>query len=185
MLIFGIVVIYFLFLAFPIVKFQILKASDRLSSVEKLAEGDLTAGGTLSRLTERGPRVMSKFYESPIIGFGFSDEGYNYNDVHVGNQNVLREGGILEGFLFLFFIIKFIIIVNSTRKKLHYFNPFKGSLILFIIALLGMLVIHSTSMQIFGFALPFQSGVFLSIFFMFAGFFIKYAIIFDHEHFRV
>jgi len=67
----------------------------RLETLASLAEGDKTAGGTLSRLDERSPRVMKKFWESPILGFGYSSEAIPFSDGHVGNQNLLLHAGIL------------------------------------------------------------------------------------------
>lgn len=177
----SLTIVFLLFFAFPIVKDQFIKASERLSTVEKLVEGDMTAGGTVSRITVRGPRVMERFYESPIIGFGFSNYGYQYDDAHVGNQNLLREGGIIEAMIFIFFFSRFMLILFKTRKKLNSNNTFKDSLVLFIIGLIGIFIIHSSSVQIFGFALGFQSRVFLAVFIMFAGFFAKYSLSLDIE----
>lgn len=172
----GILLISTIFIFIPLIKLQAGKAFERLSTIERLIEGDISAGGTLSRLNERSPRVMTKFYESPLIGFGFSDEGYKYSDAHVGNQNILREGGIIEAFLILYFIIIFIIKLVLTRKNLQNTNFLKDSLFIFIIGLIGIFIIHSSSVQIFGFALGFQSRIFLAVFFMFAGYFINLAI---------
>ena len=45
---------------------NIYRSFDRLSTVSLILEGDISAGGTATRLTERGPRVMQKFKESPF-----------------------------------------------------------------------------------------------------------------------
>ncbi|HPI46202.1 MAG TPA: O-antigen ligase family protein, partial [Tenuifilaceae bacterium] len=80
------VMFFFVLLLIPKINMQISNAYERTLTIESLIEGDLTADGTLSRLTERGPKVMEKFYERPIFGFGFSEEYYEFQDVHVGNQ---------------------------------------------------------------------------------------------------
>ncbi len=84
-IVFGIA-LYFI----PTVQEQIENAWTRILTVEYLFSGDLTAGGTLVRLTDRLPRVLSKFVEHPIIGLGFSTEYYNYMDFTCSMYNVIK-----------------------------------------------------------------------------------------------
>ena len=94
------IVLISIVLTIPKINLQILQVVERTLTMEDLAKGDLTAGGSLSRLTERGPRVMKKFYEQPVLGYGFSEEYYKFLDGHVGNQSLLLNGGII-GFIII------------------------------------------------------------------------------------
>ncbi len=91
----------------PVIRNQIFNAWDRLSTLENFAEGDITAGGTVSRFDVRGPRVMEGFRASTIIsGAGFSKLYYEYQDGHVGYQNMLLNAGIAGIILFALIIAK-------------------------------------------------------------------------------
>ena len=51
---------------------QAVYSFKRLSTLEAFTEGDISAEGTLYRLSVRGPKVMSKWEEDPIFGWDFS-----------------------------------------------------------------------------------------------------------------
>ena len=145
---------------YPQFLFQISKSFERLSTLEALTEGDLTAGGTLARLTERGPRVMSEFYKSPIIGWGFSNYYFAHSDMHVGNQSILLQGGII-GYLFWIGIFLLIIYNILTYGRLYYVKLSIGSGIYVILfALIATFAIHSSSMQMWGFYGSNQATIF-------------------------
>jgi hypothetical protein len=97
---------FFLIIIFisPQIGNQVEVASKRLATIGDLARGDLTAGGTLNRLTERGPRVMEGFKNSTIIlGAGYSDLYFEYADGHVGFQNILLHSGVIGFIIFISF----------------------------------------------------------------------------------
>lgn len=143
--------IYIVQVFYPSFLFQISKSFERLNTLEALTKGDLTAGGTLARLTERGPRVMSEFYKSPIIGWGFSNYYFAHSDMHVGNQSILLQGGII-GYLFWIGIFLLIIYNILTYGRLYYVKLSIGSGIYVILfALIATFAIHSSSMQMWGF----------------------------------
>ena len=122
---------------------------ERLSTLELMAEGNLIAGGT-SRLTTRNDKVMNVFKESPIIGVGFSELGFETSDQHVGNQTILMGGGVIEFIFFLYFIIFFIRKIYFINSRLYSSNSFKQSLLLLIPSFGGLLIIHSSSQAMFG-----------------------------------
>jgi hypothetical protein len=131
---------------------QVLFSKERFLTMESLAEGDITAGGTLQRLSVRGPRVMKIWKENPVFGWGFSTYSREHGDVHVANQTLLMTSGIvgyilLNGF-FLFFILKLGDAYIKTVKSNSYRNVF----MVFIIFLCGWFVIHSTSGQHFNYS---------------------------------
>lgn len=135
----------------PEIQSQIENAWTRIETIEELAKGDVTAGGTLTRITERLPRVMEGFKQSTIVmGAGFSDLFYQYSDTHVTYANILLNTGVLGLILLLYFVIKiFFDLQNFSRKttniELRYRlkNVFLG----FIAVLL-----LSTSISFFGIA---------------------------------
>ena len=146
---------------------QIEFSIDRLLTLNSLAEGDLSAGGSLIRLNERGPRVMKAWSESPVLGAGFSNKFFESDDFHVGNQNILLHAGVvgfvlLSGFIFYFISKMLSSYFNSSRN-----NPFSGTFLVFVIFLLGWIIVHSTSNQQFAFyGLPndvFPQAIFLSL----------------------
>jgi hypothetical protein len=122
-------------------------AIGRLQTIETLVEGDLSAGGTLGRITVRMPLMLVKLKENPIIGFGFSDEYYQYADNHVGWIMQMLQMGMLGLFIFLVMFYRFVahntLIARLTKEKaVHVFS----------IALMGIMVIHTSSTAIFAFS---------------------------------
>jgi len=170
------VILVIILYSVPEVKNQSVNALRRFSTMKSFFQGDITAEGTLSRLTNRGPLVMSYFYKNPLTGFGFSDTVNS--DSHVGNQNLLMTTGIIGYSLFMFLWLNFSYKLLLTAKRLSYNNPYKKALKVLVIGLVGILIIHSTSTQIFGYDPGTQAQTklfFLSLFFSFSGFFIKEA----------
>jgi hypothetical protein len=142
----------FVGMVYPTLFFQTSQALNRFLTLELLVQGDVTAGGTLARITERSPRVMAVFRESPVIGWGFSQTFYQYNDGHVGNQNMLMQGGVIG---YLVWLIPFLLI----SRRIYYFSRmsrvralYGNGMLVFLLALLASFVIHSTSGQMLGFA---------------------------------
>ncbi len=124
---------------------------ERFMTLDALAGGDLTAGGTLSRLNERGPVVMEAWAENPIFGWGFSNVYFDKNDGHVGNQNILLHAGVV-GFLlimtFLMFInVSMLLVSRSFGEKSRY----KKTPLVFVVFFIGYFIIHSSSGQQIGF----------------------------------
>ena len=154
------ILIYTVQVIYPSFLFQISKSFERLSTLEALTEGDLTAGGTLGRLTERSPRVMKEFKESPIIGWGFSNHYFAYGDMHVGNQTMLLQGGIV-GFAFWMVIFLLLFYNIFIYRRLYYVKLSIGSGIYVILfTLIATFAIHSSSMQMWGFYGHSQATIF-------------------------
>lgn len=138
---------------FPVVVSQGEFAYDRLLTLQEFASGDLTAGGTLKRVTERGPRVMAVFRESPIIGWAFSNTFMEYSDIHVGNQTNLLNLGI---FGFVLLNMAFLSILLKAWRKgrwsmIHGIG--NNSHWVILLALMGFFVVHSTSTILWSLAL--------------------------------
>ncbi|MFX0132340.1 MAG: O-antigen ligase family protein [Candidatus Hodarchaeota archaeon] len=160
---------------FPRIYSSVLYSIKRLSTVEYLIKGDLTAGRTLERITIRLPKVLKKFKEKPIFGWGFSDMYRRWGDHHVGNFNLLMQCGIFGFMFFLNFWISFYNMISECRKRLSEGNSLKQPLVVLIIAFIGMLILHFTSYQFFGFDLRQSHIFFIVAFISFSGFFIKEA----------
>lgn len=153
-------------LTIPKINLQFTHASERVLTLESLAEGDETAGGSLDRITKRGPRVMNKFAESPWWGFGFSNEYYEYSDGHVGNQTLLLNGGII-GFVIFLFVILFFIIIYFRAYIINNNRP----LFIFLFGLGALVIIHSSSAMIFGYAIKVEGAIWLALFFFLSDYF--------------
>ena len=141
----------------PVVRQQIDLAKQRYETIELLLEGDPTAGGTMVRLVVRSPRVMKKFYESPIIGWGYGVEANKYSDGHVGNQNLLMHNGVIGYLFWLMLWLNFILKMINLDKSISSANPYKNMPKLFIIMLLGILIINASA-QWFSYLLQFLPG---------------------------
>jgi len=159
------VVFFIIFIQFPRLQQQVIGAVERISSLEALAQGDVTAQGTLKRIDVRIPRVMGKFWKSPFVGWGFSNEFYRYADGHVGHHNILLHVGIL-GFIFVNGLLLLLCIKMrklAGQKDLR-FKEGRSPLI-FLLGLLAVVVIHSTSTQFWGYTLSMEKILFFAFFF--------------------
>lgn len=153
----------------PEIRLQIGGVYERLTTLEALLEGDVTAAGTLKRLDVRAPRVISKFKESPLLGWGFSDAYHEYGDGHVGHHNILLNIGIF-GYIVVngIFILLCMKIWRLSRERRVRIHEGKAPLI-YVIGLIVVFVIHSSSTQFWGYYLHgghFAKVCFLSFFFM-------------------
>lgn len=133
------------------IKEQIDYANQRLESLGAIAQGDLTAEGTLARIEDRGPRVMKVFKENPVFGWGFSDKSRIYSDGHVGNQTLLLHSGLIGFVLLTGFLLYFSMKLTELYLAKGRYNIFKSSIPVFIIFLAGWYIIHSTSGQHFNY----------------------------------
>ncbi len=133
----------------PVIGVQIQNSINRMLTLEKLAEGDASAGGTLVRLTERGPRVLKKWEESPLTGWGFSTGFMDYNDFHVGNHNILLHAGIIGILLIAWFFGYFCLKLFFRSVNVPPDDPAKQTLLLFILTFMSWFIIHSSSEQLF------------------------------------
>ncbi|MDX9929672.1 MAG: hypothetical protein RBS37_07455 [Bacteroidales bacterium] len=141
------------------VKTNIGRSFTRLTTVESIAEGDLSAGGTAGRWTVRGPRVLTRFNESPVVGFGFSRVSSDYYDGHVGNHVLLLMGGVTGLTLVwgtMLIIIFRIYMIDRSR------NQAKG-LFVFGLGLVAIMVIHSTSRVMVAFRMPSDSAFIIAL----------------------
>jgi len=164
----------------PFLKKQANLALDRYKTVTYLLEGDITAGGTSKRFSERGPRVMKKFYESPVIGWGYGQVGLLYGDGHVGHQTLLMNTGIVGYSLFLILWLTFITRLIRRNQKLADHNPYKKIPILLVTFLFGILIIHTTS-QWFGYLVSYTTGFTISFLFTFSNFIYYESVRYNHS----
>jgi hypothetical protein len=139
----------FLFLrTSPLLNTQLNNALSRLSTIENLAQGDLTLGNTATRLTEKLEDVWNLFKANPM-GYGFSQEGFNYNNEHVGWLSQIIQFGII-GYIVLY---SSLILMNFKLLKLHRGssrnNPMRGAIIVSLLMFLGIFMIQF-GRQMFG-----------------------------------
>jgi len=124
---------------------------ERLTTLELLVEGDVTAGGTNARLTERHDKVFDVFKESPVFGKGISSSALDVNDSHVGNQNMLMEGGIIGFLINLSIWISIVLMALRYHFKSKGFAFYKQELLVVVIIFIALFLIHSTSSAVFGY----------------------------------
>ncbi len=163
----GVLVLIFLFGAqsLPIIGVQIKNAVERLMTIGKLAEGDETAGGSLIRLSVRGPRVMKHWAESKLTGWGFSKHFMDHNDFHVGNQNILMHSGIIGYVLLHVFFLYFMSTLFFRSMNQPRGSPYKGVLLFFCIFFPAWFMLHSSSQQFFSYYQFVVGGIIQAVFF--------------------
>jgi len=164
----------------PAVSQQVDLALHRYETVQYLVEGDITAGGTLERLSVRSPRVFAKFKESPIVGWGYGDEANEYSDGHVGNENLLMHTGIIGYLFWLMLWLNFMLKMKLLNNKISVKNPYNNVPWLFITMLVGILIIN-VSAQWFNYLLGYLSGFTFIFLFAFASFVNKEARRAEHN----
>lgn len=150
------VMVFFSFWQIPLVRHQLQKSYERFSTVEYLLEGDVSAGGTSSRHI-RGARVMSKFSESPIIGFGFGPETMAYADGHTGNQTMLLYFGVLGYGIYILLWLVFMLKPIQLMGRIPARSPYRSLVWFPFFTLGGLIIIHSTSGM---YLHPFNMGIF-------------------------
>jgi hypothetical protein len=153
---------------FPLVQKQFERSYERLATLEEITEGDVTAGGTLSRLDVRGPRVIEKFKESPVFGWGFSNTYHTFQDSHVGQLNLLLSIGIL-GYIFVNgLFIHFCLKIYNLSKKVQIRTIEGKAPLIYLLGLLTVFIVHSSSTQFWGYIMGFDQLnkiIFLAFFF--------------------
>ncbi len=158
-------------LSTPVIQTQVHNAFKRMLTLEALAKGDITANGTLIRLSQRGPRVMKQWEESPVTGWGFSNHFFEHCDFHVGNQNILLHSGIIGYILINSFFVFFCISLYNKSQSIPFSDTRKASLLVFVIFFAGWFLIHSSSEQHFFFYFENPGdGIIQGVFFTMAAF---------------
>lgn len=160
----GALLISMLLAISPLLRKQTGLVFQRVATVNEYLEGDKTAGGTMQRLTVRAPRVYNKFKESPIVGLAYSSEGVEYNDGHVGNYNILLEGGWVGAILYALTLLLLIIKLYSPVTR----GIISHKQYIVLISVIGvMVIIHSSSAQFFGYMLYDERNLLLVLLMLF------------------
>jgi hypothetical protein len=144
---------------------QLIGVTKRLSTVEAIARGDLTAEGTLARLDKYTPQLLKVWEGSPVVGWAFSDTFKENSNGHAGLANLLMQVGILGYLIFIYFWYQLINTPLRVNKYLSKSNPYKKSLLVFILAFVIFFVLHSSSGQQFGYSIGFLGGTFSQFYF--------------------
>ena len=152
----SIALIFILQWSFPAIGQQVEAASARFSTLFLLASGDVTAGGTLHRLDDRGGRVLEKYNQSPIFGWGFSNDFYLYTDGHVGHQNIMLNVGMI-GYIYLNILFFHLCFVAWNWAQDRYIVERWGeSARVFVFAFLAVYIIHASTSQFWGYYMYFD-----------------------------
>lgn len=162
----GTIAVLFLFSSDLFIK-QFETSFRRISTLELVAEGDITGGGTVKRFDVRAPRLMEYFFnESTVIfGAGFSEVYHVKQDQHVGYQNLLFNTGIVGSILFALFLGSVIMNTFGINRKLSNVNPYKDIIKIFPIAIISMLFLN-VGVQAIGYDVG-LSFIFLMVFILY------------------
>ena len=163
------VILYILQWSVPLIQYQFEAALERFSTLLLLVDGDVTAGGTLERLSVRGKLVMKRFNISPIIGWGFSDGYFDHADAHVGQQNILLNVGVV-GFIYLNILYFYFCIKTWLYARAKAIQETWGkALTIYVFGFLIIFLIHGSSSQFWGFIMHFdQTDKIMTYSFIFA-----------------
>ncbi len=153
----------------------------RTKTITKIAQGDLTAGGTLQRLTVRLPGLIEGIKKNPIVGWGFSSTYQRFSDGHVGWANQVLQMGIIGLLLFIFLWFNFWKMNKDLSINLSENNIYRRSLNTLNIGLLIYLGIHSTSGSSFNFTMNHNALIRVVLFFIFAELLVNEALEYEKE----
>lgn len=146
---------------------QYTSVMERISTLSKLANGDITAGGTIIRYDIRAPRLMEAFMQSSILfGAGFSPFYYQYADAHVGYHNFLFNAGIVGALLLAVFLFQLLRCPFVLNAQLFTDNPYKNSLKVFPITIL-MIMVLNTGTQFIGYDVGISRSLTLAVILLF------------------
>lgn len=163
-------------LSIPFIQRQIVGSFKRISTLETVAQGDLSAGGTSSRV-EYNMQLINLWKEKPVLGWGFSEFYKENGNGHAGLANLLFNVGILGFIVFVYFWFKLFFVPISVNRRISFSNPFKDSLFAFTLTFLIFFIINATSGQQFGIYLSFGGGIYAQIiFYSYSSFFISMAM---------
>jgi hypothetical protein len=153
----------------PVMSIQFEHSLNRMYTMEALLAGDTSAGGTLKRLDVRGPRVMKKWRESPLTGWGFSNAYIKHEDMHVGNQTILLHSGIIGALLMGLFFFYFNAKLFFKGLGLPGDHESKKALMVFGIFFFGWFAIHSSTQYYFSYCLTPSLAMIQVLFFSLGG----------------
>ena len=150
-LIILIMLIFLIRIIYPPFILQTSLAFQRFTSLKYVIEGNPEVEPSLGRITVTGPKMMSLFRERPILGFGLSNDYIKNWDIHMGNQTMLMQGGIIGYAIWIIcYAFNLLIIYLLSRNSLVRSKIGKGGIVFFL-ALIAIFAIHSSSSQILGF----------------------------------
>lgn len=110
-------------------------------------------------------KTLEGIEESPLIGLGISKQYYEYTrGGDIGNFNLILQMGIIGFLLFVNFWIQFFYTINKINSKLSSKNPYYGILFFFNIVLIGILIAHFTTHQVFSMVMPQSYSIFVMLF---------------------
>jgi hypothetical protein len=133
----------------PVLQTQLTNAWIRISTLEQVAQGDFTAGGTVGRWTDVAPRLLKHVADFPF-GYGFTNLAFSLENDHAGIVNPMIIFGVQGYALILFVVFLTMFKLVRIRSELDFSNPFSKSALVAMVFFIGLFVIHLTSRQIFG-----------------------------------
>ncbi len=161
----------------PVIQAQIVGVTNRVSTLGLILKGDMTAGGTVKRISEYTPALLNVFYKSPVLGWGFSDVFWINKNGHAGQANLLMNVGITGFILFIYLWFKLITVPYKINMRLKKLNPYKNGVLVLIIGFLIFFILHNTSGQQFQYIIGSYGSSFSQIiFYGFSDFFLRDAI---------
>jgi len=154
------------------------KAWTRIESVFEMdKKGSVGYKALEHKKKRRWSRSLAGIKKSPWIGLGVSDQfRENSGGADAGNLSLIVQVGIIGFLLFANSWMKFFLMVSNVNKKLSPGNPYRSILFFFSISLLGILIAHFTTHQVFAMVTSKSDSIFLMLFLFLSGYFVKDAM---------
>ncbi len=142
--------------------FLVQSSWGRVSQVFDIARGDVSSVDTASRrFYTQMPIILNIIKQNPFIGYGLSNVTKRYYNNNLGFVNTILMFGFFGFFLFIYFFIKYFVMIQTATKRLTNNNPFRTPLKVMAIAWAGILIGYFSTWDFF--AYYFQKTFFVSI----------------------
>lgn len=144
--------------------------TERILSVFEINQAGSASNKQIeAKLTQRLPQQLKYIKQNPITGWGFTEKK---GDMDVGVIGQLVEMGLIGFFLFIWLWWRYLSLTRSVSKNKYIPKEYRLLLRVFWIGMIGLLISHFTTNQIFGL---YYYTLFIAIYFWLTNFFLKQA----------
>lgn len=154
------------------------RAWKRIESVFEVNRAGSIAYDTIEfKKRFRLAKTLEGIEKSPLIGLGVSEQFYEYTrGTDIGNFTLILQIGIIGFLLFVNFWLQFFYTIKKINSKLSSNNPYHRVLFFFSIVLIGLLIAHFTTHQVFSMVMSQAYTIFIMFFIFLCEYFSRDAL---------